>query len=205
MTDPGIRSEKKRRFRKGYVFSILLFCCVFWISGFVWFVSDALKPAVMPPVCQGIVALTGGQGRIQASLKLLRQGKGKILLISGVNSGVRLEDLLPGIDPNLADKIFLGRRATSTAGNGAETAAWVAEHDIHDLVIVTAGYHMRRAMHEISRSSPGVRLYPYSVQPPLLKHRFTRFTMKLLMVEYMKWLLAEIGPAWVLKHQMDAQ
>ncbi len=60
----------------------------------------------------------------------------------------------------LAAHVTLGRSATSTLGNAEETATWVRTHDIHSLIVVTADYHMPRALLEMEREMPGVTLYP---------------------------------------------
>ncbi|MBI3452025.1 MAG: YdcF family protein, partial [Rhodospirillales bacterium] len=59
----------------------------------------------------------------------------------------------------------LGRTAANTHGNAAETAAWVRGHHYRRLVIVTASYHMPRALREFAAEMPGVMLQPYPVEP----------------------------------------
>ncbi len=175
-----------------------------WITGFAWFVLDARHPPRQSPPSDGIVALTGGNGRIEASLGLLRNGSGKLLLISGVDPHVTLSALEPELPPALARRVTLGRRATSTAGNAVETTMWVRDNEIHSLIVVTAGYHIRRAMLEMSRSLPDVALHAYAVQPPALRRPFDRKTFRLMAREYDKLLLAFIGPASFFRHSSDA-
>jgi uncharacterized SAM-binding protein YcdF (DUF218 family) len=66
----------------------------------------------------------------------------------------------------LASRITLGRYAASTRGNGVETAAWADRNNIASLIVVTAGFHMPRALAELRADLPGVRLYPLPVLPP---------------------------------------
>ena len=74
-----------------------------------------------PPHTDGIVALTGGAGRVELALHLLADGQADRLLLSGIGGGTDLATLgrLAGIDTApLADRITLGRYAASTRGNG---------------------------------------------------------------------------------------
>ncbi|GBQ96246.1 hypothetical protein AA23498_2588 [Acetobacter nitrogenifigens DSM 23921 = NBRC 105050] len=193
--------------RRGPLFRLLSTLCVgllVWVGGFVWFAFDALRPAAPPPVCDGIVALTGGTGRVDASIDLLREGFGKRLLISGVDQQVRLKDVAASLQPNLAARITLGWRASSTAGNAFETATWVADHHINSLIVVTAGYHMRRALLELSRTMPDLELHPFPVQSPALRQPFRPSTLHLLLLEYNKLLLAFVAPVRFFRHAADA-
>ena len=165
-----------------------------WTAGLAWFVHDAMRPPVLPPRADGIVALTGGQGRIEESVRLLVQGRAGRLLISGVDPHATRGDFLRHLPPPVPLAAWthttLGSRATSTLGNADETAAWVREYGLHSLIVVTAGYHIRRAMLEISRTVPGVRLYGDPIRSPALAHPFHPATMRLMVVEYDKWRLA---------------
>jgi uncharacterized SAM-binding protein YcdF (DUF218 family) len=140
--------------------------------------------------------LTGGADRVAAGLHLLREGRGRVLLISGVGGGVDLETLArkAGIDAGpLAGRITLGREATTTIGNANETASWVRDQNLHSLLVVTASYHMMRAMTELGRTLPEVRLIPAPVVPPALRGGGGLATIRLLAHEYTKWLAAEVG------------
>jgi uncharacterized SAM-binding protein YcdF (DUF218 family) len=166
-----------------------------WLAGFAWFVLDATRVAMPPPQADGIVALTGGAERVATALRLLRQGSGRMLLISGVGRGASLPSLArdTGIDTAaLSGMITLGRRATTTIGNAAETAAWANQNGLRRLIVVTAGYHMPRALIEIGRDLPEATLYPAPVVPPALRqNRFS--ALRLMAGEYAKFLVAELG------------
>lgn len=171
-------------------------------GAFGWFVYDALRPApAIAPRTDGIVALTGGQGRVDMSLRLLMQNRGDKLLISGVDTQATKQDLLPPQLPeDLKDRVTLGYLARSTIENASETAAWVADNRIHTLTVVTAGYHMRRALVELRRTLPGVTLYPYPVIPPALERPLQPPTLRLLLREFAKWLGALAGFAHTPSH-----
>ncbi len=165
-----------------------------WAAGFTWFIRVADRPAPAPPRADGIVALTGGADRVEAALRLLAAGRAQWLLVSGIGPGTDLTTLARRADVKaapLAAQIQLGRQATSTRGNAAETAAWVRAKDIHALIVVTAWYHMPRAMTEIGRAVPGVALYPAPVDPEGSRH--PSLTMAhLLAEEYIKYLAARL-------------
>ncbi len=168
-----------------------------WLAGFAWFVQDASRPPVTAVVCDGIVALTGGEQRVDTAVTLLRGGYGQLLLISGVGPHVTLPHILhlqqePLYSP-LAKRITLGRRATSTIGNAHETAQWARDNHLNRLLVVTAGYHIRRAILEIHRMAPDLNLVPYPVVPFALQAPLSRRTLLLMFREYNKFLGAEIS------------
>ncbi|MFT9440158.1 MAG: YdcF family protein [Acetobacter papayae] len=175
---------------------VLLGLPLLFLCGFGWFVHDALRPAGPLPHTAGIVALTGGAGRVETSLRLLERGQAEWLLISGVAPQASQQALLlPEQEKALGPRITLGYQARSTIGNAEETAAWVADNHIGSLVVVTAGYHMRRAMLELGRTLPDVALYACPVTPPAMHHLTQLSTLRLLMTEYLKWLGALAGMA----------
>ncbi|MFT8783201.1 MAG: YdcF family protein [Acetobacter syzygii] len=165
-----------------------------WLAGFGWFIQDARQPPQTAPHADGIVALTGGTGRVETSIRLLASNPNAQLLISGVDLQTSERALLPpSLPADMAARITLGYRARSTIGNATETAAWVADHHINSLIIVTAGYHMRRAMLELGRTLPDVALIPYPVMPPAMAHPWRLSSIRLMGMEYMKWLGALVG------------
>lgn len=172
-----------------------------WGGGFIWFVQAARTPVMPPPVADGIVALTGGAERVEAALRLLADDRAARLLVSGIGSGVDLAILArrAELDPlPLAPRVTLGRAAMTTRGNALETASWVRTYNIGSLIVVTAFYHMPRAMAELGRTLPDVRLYPYPVLSPLGSGTNRPVTMRLLAEEYNKYLFVAAGlSAWL--------
>jgi uncharacterized SAM-binding protein YcdF (DUF218 family) len=167
-----------------------------WFAGFVWFVRDSLRPASLPAHADGIVALTGGADRIATALQLLQQNRARLLLISGVGLNTEFAALFrgTGIDPaSLTGRVTVGRAATDTLGNADEAADWARAHDLHSLIVVTASYHMKRALTEIGRTLPDARLFPAPVLPPALRGSAGISTIRLLADEYTKFLAAELG------------
>ena len=126
---------------------------------------------------------------------LLAQGRARLLLVSGVGGAAEFGELAhrAGVASALAPRVTLGRAAASTHGNAAETADWARAHAVHSLIVVTAGYHMPRALAELGRALPGVALYPVPVQPPAMRGDTDPATFRLLAAEYTKWLATEAG------------
>lgn len=176
--------------------SALLVLLLAWAGGLVWFVQLASHHYPPPPEADGIVALTGGADRVETALRLLQAHKAHWLLLSGIGGGAELPGLAHRADVNprpLADQVKLGRRALSTRGNALETATWVHQHDIRSLIVVTAFYHMPRALTELHRVLPDVMLYPDPVLAPAQGTIGRVVTLRLIVVEYTKYLLAQTG------------
>lgn len=183
----------RRRHRGPALGALLLAATLALGAGFGWFVHDALQPPGMPGHADGIVALTGGSGRVEVALSLLASGHAGRLLISGVNPSLDLARLARAsglhVPAGLASgAISLGHAATTTTGNAAEAAAWARENGLHSLIVVTAGYHMRRALLDIGEALPGVRLTACPVLPPAMLRPASPGTLRLLLTEYLKWL-----------------
>jgi uncharacterized SAM-binding protein YcdF (DUF218 family) len=166
-----------------------------WGIGFAWFVHTAWSTTPPPPRADGIVVLTGGADRVQTGLRLLEQGAAAKLLVSGVGRAAEFPQLahLAGVDRGLGARVTLGRAAESTHGNASETAEWVAANRVRSLIVVTAGYHMPRALAELRRSLPDVILYPVTVQPPGTRGLAELSAWRLLAGEYTKLLVTAVG------------
>ena len=165
-----------------------------WAAGLAWFIRIADQAEPAPPRADGIVALTGGAERVETALRLLSAGRAEWLLVSGIGPGSDLAALArrSGVDAAaLTPRVELGRQATSTRGNAIETEAWVRSKGIHSLIVVTAWYHMPRALTELARAMPGVVLYPVPVEPEG-SHVPALATARLLAEEYTKYLAARL-------------
>jgi uncharacterized SAM-binding protein YcdF (DUF218 family) len=169
-----------------------------WLAGFAVFVFVAETAEAPDPLprADGIVALTGGADRITAALDLLGAGNAPTLLISGAGRGTYLGDFTAD-DTTAATQdaahITLGHNATTTEGNATEIAGWARPRHVRRLIVVTADYHMPRALLEISAALPGVTLYPMPVRPPAMERPFAISTLRLLALEYTKYLVVRIG------------
>jgi len=175
----------------------ILVIAMIWAAGLLEFADRIGRstPADEPAPADGIVALTGGSDlRLEAAANLLEGGKGKRLLLSGVNRQATRGDLwnVTGAAKPLFDCcVDLGFTAADTLGNARETAQWAKAMDYHSLVLVTADYHMPRALIELRSAMPGATIAPYPVATPSLDaHRWaaTSLGAKRMVVEYCKYL-----------------
>ncbi len=141
---------------------LMAFVALVWVFGFVWFIASLPAPGDPGVHTDGIVVLTGGQGRLARGIALLEAGTAKRLLVSGVDPSVRPHEL--AVQTGRPTALFaccvdLGRDAVDTRSNGAEVAAWVARHHYRSIRVVTSNYHARRARLEIAeRLAPGVTI-----------------------------------------------
>jgi uncharacterized SAM-binding protein YcdF (DUF218 family) len=157
------------------LFWFLLLLVLLWFGGFLAFISGLPEAADAPErKTEAIVALTGGAQRVAEAMRLLADGNGQRLLITGVHGDVLLPELvaqLPdgGSDPTIAAAIEccvdLGYVARDTAGNARETAAWMREHGYSSLRLVTADYHMPRSLLLMRCAMPDVEILAYPVFP----------------------------------------
>jgi uncharacterized SAM-binding protein YcdF (DUF218 family) len=171
--------------------------------GFIWFTANLPPPTADPSETDAIVVLTGGSDRIRAGLALLAAGKGKRLFVSGVHLGVDVGELIKLDRPpapesplpaDLAGRIDLGHVAGDTLGNAIETADWMHSNHFQTMRLVTADYHIRRAMIEFSIAAPDLRILPNPVQPAgaeASRWWHDRNVRDLLLTEYGKYVVAK--------------
>jgi uncharacterized SAM-binding protein YcdF (DUF218 family) len=150
----------------------ILVVLAIWTAGLLAFADRVarLTPADEPAAAQGIVALTGASDRrLEAATRLLENGKGQRLLLSGVNRKTTRKDMLAvtGASKPVFDCcIDLGFTAADTIGNGSESAEWARAMGYTRLILVTADFHMPRAMLELKSAMPEAEIIPYPVATP---------------------------------------
>jgi uncharacterized SAM-binding protein YcdF (DUF218 family) len=177
--------------------------CGSWVAGLLWFATAPSAEDRSEPT-DAIVVLTGGRQRLNSGIALLREGRGRKLLVSGVNHHVDLADLLRNSGDGLEGAlewasccVVLGHRAGDTLGNAEETAQWMREEGFHSLRLVTAWYHMRRSLLEFERAMPEIEIVPHPVFPDQIAHErwwARRETAALLVTEYGKYLASLARP-----------
>jgi uncharacterized SAM-binding protein YcdF (DUF218 family) len=170
-------------------------------AGFLWFLRAAAAPPADPALrAEGIAVLTGGADRVETGLRLLLADAEARLIVSGAHRDASLQDLLrgAGLPPEaaglVAGRATLGRAAATTRGNAAEIAAWARREGIASIRVVTAGYHMPRALLELRRALPeGAALLPHPVVPASLRGPAGPRAWRLLLGEYAKLVGAWLG------------
>jgi uncharacterized SAM-binding protein YcdF (DUF218 family) len=144
----------------------------------------------------GIVALTGGASRIPDAVEWLSHNRGQRLLISGVGASTSLERLVqqtPPLKPWLGCCVDLDHQARNTVGNALEARRWANAKGYRSLIVVTSSYHMPRAMLELQRHMPAMRL----IAAPVVTERLQVMDfwqdpqlLRTVGVEYGKFLVA---------------
>jgi uncharacterized SAM-binding protein YcdF (DUF218 family) len=169
------------------------------VAGFVWFVWRLPSEEVaLDRDADGIVVLTGGSFRVIDALELLASGRGRRLLITGVNPGTTTGEIarqLPDFSRVLGCCVDLDYSAQNTLGNAIEARRWALDRGFRSLVIVTSAYHMPRALAEIANQLPDVALIPYPVVSDKLRVEpwwSNGATTRLVLSEYLKFLYAKL-------------
>jgi len=158
---------RRQKNRRGPIFAILaLLIAIFWLTGLVMFVEKIPRAPATSDVTDVVVVLTGGAGRIDRGVELLARNKAREMLISGVGTDVRLQDLIS--DSDLSPQILqccvtLGRAARDTRENAIEAAGWAASRNISSIRLVTSDFHMPRSLLEFERRLPHTQILPEPV------------------------------------------
>lgn len=131
------------------LFSVAL---IAWVLGFALFTVALPRPAPDGLVTDAVVVPTGAPGRIDRGLAVVRAGKAKRMLVTGVDPDVRPVELAAAY--KVPARVFaccvdLGHEAVDTRSNADETADWVRTHGYGTVRLVTSDWHMARAALEL--------------------------------------------------------
>jgi len=169
-----------------------------WFCGFVFFTSSILLMSA-PNLekenqkgIQGAIVLTGGTNRISKGLYLLVDKKIEYLLVSGVHKNVNIKDIMKLWGKEMDTPpccITLGREAENTIGNALEAKKWLEINNLSEVYLITANYHMPRALLEFNHHIPDVKNIPYPIQPENFDVRQPVF-WRTDFIEYNKLLVA---------------
>lgn len=163
---------------------LFAFVMMLWMLGFAWFALLLPQP-LDGRTTDAIVVLTGGAGRIDRGLELMKDGAAKRMFISGVERSVRPHELAKryNVDEHLFSCcITLGREAIDTRSNGIETAHWLERRGYDTVRLITSDWHMRRAAFELRQALPPNIFLVYDAVPG-------HPSLAMLFKEYNKYLL----------------
>jgi len=160
-----------------------------WLFGFLWFALFLPQPASGDEATDGIVVLTGSAGRIDRGLELLREHKGKELLVSGVDRDVKPAEFAKAYKVSrdlMKCCVTLGREAVDTRSNAVETSEWLARRNYRSVRFITADWHMRRARYELAQQLR----QPVVILPDAVASKPSLFA---LLREYNKYVLRRVA------------
>lgn len=168
-----------------------------WAWGLILFI-DRIPESVEDEgrLTDAIIVLTGGTLRLEKGFELLAAGMSGKLLVSGVDKGVQMGEILEAAglaQGELICCVTLGYMAEDTGSNAIESAVWIRTNKISSVRLVTSSYHMPRSLLEFHATVPNVEIVPHPVFPEnvLVAEWWTRpGTASLVIAEYNKYLLA---------------
>jgi uncharacterized SAM-binding protein YcdF (DUF218 family) len=160
---------------------------------FVLFAFTLGKPApANVETTDAAVVLTGGPGRIEHGIAVLRDHKARRLLVAGVDPSVTKPDLVRRIPEGrkwIDCCVDLGSESVDTRSNAEEASRWLAKHDYRSLRLITSDWHMRRARYEFHKVLGG----KYELVTDAVR---TEPSFVTLFGEYNKYLLRRLA-VWV--------
>ena len=161
--------------------------------GFVLFAFTLGKPApANAAATDAAIVLTGGPGRIEHAVDVVREHKAKRLLVAGVDPSVTKPDLarrIPGSRSWLGCCVDLGSESVDTRSNAEEAGRWLARRNYKSVRLITSDWHMRRARYEFRR----VLGDKYEIVPDAVRSEPSFLT---LFGEYNKFVLRRMA-VWV--------
>ena len=119
--------------------------------GFILFTVTLGKPAAVDSKSDAAVVITGGVGRIEHGIAVLKAGKVKRLLVAGADPAVTKKDLihrLGGSAKLVNCCVDLGSESVDTRSNAEEASRWLAKHRYRSFRLITSDWHMRRARYD---------------------------------------------------------
>lgn len=171
---------------------------------FSLFVSDFSQSSGDAPYADVIVVLTGGVGRVEEGLRLFREGRGGLLIISGVEGSSKLDAIFPGRDLKRGvdtSRIILDVESKSTLDNAVNVKKIIEAKEFKSLILVTSNYHIKRASTIFRKAiKEDVAIYKYPVGGP--NFRTDRWwsdfnSVRLVLNEYYKYCWFQIWQRWV--------
>ncbi|MFQ5736485.1 MAG: YdcF family protein [Thermodesulfobacteriota bacterium] len=115
-----------------------------------------------------VVVLTGGRNRAQEGLRLLREGRAGVLVLSGVHRDAGIGSIFMNkIDDSERARTILDKVSRSTYENAVQTRRLVLERGWGSIILLTSAYHMKRADFIFRKvMPPGTRIENHSVSTP---------------------------------------
>jgi uncharacterized SAM-binding protein YcdF (DUF218 family) len=134
---------------------LVSFVVLLYAVGFVVFAFTLGRPApATAAATDAAVVLTGGSGRIEHAVDVVRDGKAKRLLVAGADPSVTKADLtrrIPDSGKLIKCCVDLGSESVDTRTNAEEAQRWLSQHRFQSVRLITSDWHMRRARYEFDK------------------------------------------------------
>ena len=139
-----------------------------------------------------IVVLTGGKGRLEKGIDLLKKNVGSKIFISGVYSSEELKKKYIKSEKERKDLsccIFFGTKASNTKENLSEVREWLKNNPSKEIIIVSSYYHLPRVKIIFEGKISNIKIYLVPVGKIFEKNRNFldyMFNLKVLITEFFK-------------------
>ena len=167
---------------------------ILYFMSFINFLFNVDKNFMVKNNINNIVVLTGNVGRLAVGLDLMDNNINSRMLITGVAKGVKYSDIIKNRDSK-KDRIDLGYNAQSTLGNALETALWVKERNINDIILITDNWHMPRTLLLFKASMPNREIVPYALKTVNFEFKeYLQFYNRTFFIyeEHMKYIISHV-------------
>jgi uncharacterized SAM-binding protein YcdF (DUF218 family) len=158
--------------------------------GFILFTVTLGEPADEDAArTDAIVVVTGGSGRIEHGIDMLKAGRAKRLLVAGADPAVTKDDLIRRLGGSrrwVHCCVDLGSESVDTRSNAEEAKRWLDKHGYRTFRLVTSDWHMRRAGYDFRQ----VLGDEFEIVPDAVRSE-PRFTT--LFGEYNKYVLRRLA------------
>ena len=156
--------------------------------GFVLFAVTLGDPSG-PGRSDAIIVLTGGAGRIERGIAVMKRGEAKRMLVAGADPSVTRADLIRRLNGNarlVRCCVDLGSESVDTRSNAEESLRWLKSHGYRSVRLITSDWHMHRAAFEFRKQlGPDITIIPDALR--------TRPRFMTLFGEYNKYVLRRIS------------
>ncbi|MGI8943094.1 MAG: YdcF family protein [Qipengyuania sp.] len=167
------------------------FILLFYALGFIGFAVSLPQPLGQVET-DAVIVPTGGAGRIQRGLEVLRAEEAEQMFVSGVDPEVKPGEFAAQFDVTAREMeccVTLGYLAVDTRSNAGEASQWLRQNKFKTVRLVTTDWHMRRAASEFRSSIPDdITIIGDAVPSDPDLHQ--------LYLEYNKLLAALVSQGW---------
>lgn len=198
----------------GFLGGILLgFFLLAYAAGWVIYdYQDTVDLEEDLPEVDVIVCLAGGRGRISAASELWyryrqqagEQGAYPVLFVSGMGKGAKWDIFSKQVDSKILallreEDVILENLSSNTLENAEVFATAARQEDWTKVLLVTATYHMRRAVYLFNKSlnDPEITIETLSVyQSPFSANEWKKSFngIRVTLFEFIKWVFYRTYP-----------